>query len=548
MTSVARAFLSLAFLTMVACNAGDSRPSRYDVTHYDIEVRFDLARKALSGHVTMKGTALEPMTVITYNASEFTLSIDSVMYDGRKLRTAQFHDSIDAFLPDSLKPGGTFEIVTYYRGVAAFDGRYDSGGVYIPDSANFTHLVTSSEPSFARNWWPCKDTPGDKAPVSMHITIPEPLVAASNGILKDIERNNGLATYHWETRYPMATYLVSVAIAPYVQMHDVYTGLAGEQLPITYFVFPADTAKARVEFQNTGSMLHFLAEKFCEYPFIDEKFGYAEVNGSTTMENQTLCSIQASLITGKHDGEITIFHETAHQWWGDLITPATWNHTWLNEGFATYTEALYLEHTKGIEAYHSSIKRLASARIGAFAGSVIGKSETAFWDSFGSQVYFKGALVLHMLRGVLGDSVFFSAMRNYVNDPALRYGNARTEDFVRICEKTSGQGLHWFFDEWVYASVDSIDRPVYEYSWMSEPRSQNTSAVSIKITQPYGEKMLYRMPMNISVWSGGKENLFSTIDSLANQIVTLSVPGKVDSVDLDRGGWIFKSLRKKEGF
>ena len=539
-------FLLLENFFFTIAEANDPTSSSFDVTQYDISIAFDLQTKTLTGRVLLTATSLQSTNEVIFNASPVTLTIDSVFWGNKNLLIKQEQDVVHALLPVQLEQHTAFELAIYYHGMARFDGRYDSGGVYIPDSVHFTRLFTSSEPTFARCWWPCKDSPSDKAPVRMHVTVPDNLIAASNGLLRKVEKKNGLATYHWETHYPIATYLVSLAVAPYIEQDDIYTSMSGEQMPITYYVYPNDTAKARIDFQNIKNMLRFLSDKFGEYPFIKEKFGIAEVDGNTTMENQTLCSIQTDLITGKQRGELTFLHEMAHHWWGDLVTPTTWNHTWLSEGFAQYTEALYLEHTKGIDAYRSYINRLMAPRMGAYAGSIIGKSDTAFWDSFAGRVYFKGALVLHMLRGIVRDSLFFSIMKQYANDPAFRYGNARTEDFVRVCEKTSTQPLQWFFNEWVYATTDSIDRPVYEYAWTVD--SSHNNNISLTIEQPYAEKLLYRMPFRLSVWSNGTEQFFPVVDSLPIQNFSLNAVGKVDSLNIDRDGWVFKSMKKKEKF
>jgi aminopeptidase N len=544
-------FIVIAFL-MAQCakvapasSVNDPRMSSYDVQHYDLSVAFDMKTSSFTGSVGIQASVLETMNVFVLSASNETLTIDSVLLEHRVLPFTHTNDHLVCTLPSQIVSGTHFSAKVYYHGISVFKGRYDDGGVFILTESNHPAIVSSSEPNFARRWWVCKDVPSDKATATLIFTVPKNFTAASNGMLTHVEQKNGAATFTWETKYPIATYLVSIAAAHYAQFTQEYVGIHGERMPIQYYVFPEDSANAVIDFQNTSEILRYFATTFGEYPFIKEKFGYAEVVGDATMENQTLCSVQDKLITGTQKSEMTLVHETSHHWWGDCLTPADWHHTWLNEGFATYAEALYREHTKGHEAYEKYIDQWMNVKDGFFAGSVTGTSDTAFWDSFGARVYFKGALALHMLRRVVGDTTFFTIMKNYLNNPKLQYANVRTEDFIAECEHVYGQSLQWFFDEWIFASTDTIDRPTYEYSWTSKQNSSRYD-ITIRIRQTQASQLTYRMPFSISVGTSDSTYSFPIIDSVATQEFVFSVPTKPTSVDIDKENRVFKSLIKKE--
>ncbi len=547
-----RFFCILIILTMAgwmtgvrADQAGKSGFDRYDVVHYDLAVTFDLPRKTFTGSVVMNVKVLDSMATLDFHASPLTLTIDSVLDQEARLRFRSSGDTVRAKLPQEIPPGGTLGLKIFYHGRSIFRGNYDDGGVYIPDSGNFARVFTIGEPRFARRWWPCKDMPGDKATLGIAITVPEGLTAVSNGVLKNVTSAGLTKTFYWETRYPIATYLVSVAAAPYVEINSSYTGLRGDTMNVVYYVYPSDSVKARKDFINVGAMLHFCALRLCEYPFMRDKFAMAEVDGDLTMENQTACSISAAIITGTRENEFTYFHEISHQWWGDLITPRTWHDSWLNEGFATYSEALYLEATKGYGAYRDYLDRLMSGPMGTLKGGVLARSDTSFWDEFGPAVYYKGAIVLHMLRGLLGDTTFFRVLKNYINEPALRYGSASTADFVSVCEKTAGKNLSWFFDEWLVDHGDTTDRPIYRYSWTSHavPGGYN---VSLTIEQP-AANFTYTMPMDVEIRTGTSAARMQIVDSLRTQTFHLRVGGKPATVEIDPGHWIYKvmTLRKE---
>jgi aminopeptidase N len=541
--------LLLIFLIIAPAAGSDTTASpfdRYDVLHYDIAIRFDLPAKSFSGAVTMTFETNETLPSCDFHASDRAITIDSILSQHRRLEFRRHGDTVSAIFPSVIPPHSRIDIVTYYHGHSIFSGQYDDGGVYIPDSANFEHLATISEPFYARRWWPCKDLPADKATVSVEVNVSEKLTAVSNGLLKSVRHGtDGRTSYRWESSYPIATYLVSVAVAPFREIHTRYHTLSGQTMPMSYYVYPADSAKAVIDFQGTDSILHFFAKRFCEYPFVNEKFGFAEVDGDLTMENQTLCSISASIINGTRSNETVYIHETVHHWWGDLITPKTWHDTWLNEGFATYSEALYVEEKKGIDSYRQYVDGWMRVPPGSFRTPVIAKSDTSFWDCFALSVYLKGAIVLHMLRGVVGDSVFFATLRAYVNSPRLRYATATTDDFIGIAEHQYGKSLRWFFDEWLSAPPDSFDRATYRFSWKNDTVAPG-KRITVTLEQPVVKNRLYRMPVEVGIYAKGKADYVTFTDSARTQTATFRSSSIPDSVIFDPHRLIFKSIEPGE--
>jgi aminopeptidase N len=529
--------LLAAWFCTVQTEAG-STP--FDVQHYRLAIRFFPETHSFAGSVEVTALALSGLTSCTLQASQKSLTIDSVTAGGKKLHFMRENGELRSSLVVPVQKDSAFQLTVHYHGVSHFQGSFDDGGVNFSPAG---HIGTSGEPNFAREWWPCHDIPSDKATIETVITVPDSMTGVSNGLLVSTSRENGLATYAWNESYPISTYCVSVAAARYT-LHTVkYTTIAGTEMPFVWYAYPSDSTRAAEDFKNTPEILRFYEETFGEYPFSREKFGFAEVDGDLTMENQTICSIQSSMINGTRQFESTFAHEMVHHWFGNLITTADWHNTWLNEGFATYCEALYTEHFQGKAAYKYLFGRFAATEPGSMAGPVIAKNDTAFWDSFGQKVYVKGAFVLHMLRMMIGDSAFFASLRTYLNDPRLRYANATTEDFIAACEKTTGGNLHWFFRQWLYAEADSIDRPELEYSWSSARRDAVTT-VTLTLKQLQGKRLLYRLPMEVELRGGGNAQRFAITDSLEDQRFTFDVSLQPDTLLVDPDRAILKTIRK----
>ncbi|MCK7517771.1 MAG: hypothetical protein MZV64_08695 [Ignavibacteriales bacterium] len=339
----------------------------------------------------------------------------------------------------------TFEIEIVYKGTpkrSGFDG-------FVFGEVNGQSLVYNiSEPIYAPTWFPCDDDPSDKAMLDIEITNDSQFVSVSNGNLIDVKTNGAKKTYHYKTEYPISTYLVAVYSAPYKSFYDVYKGLDGkDSMNIEYYVMPEHYDQAKIDFAEHLDMMKTLSNIFGEYPFIKEKYGVAEFLWNYgAMENQTITGVGYAFVSGYDFFKDTYVHELAHHWWGNSVGPKTWNDIWLNEGFATYSEALYAEAKNGKDALTSKMQSKFSDN---FRGTLYAPK-----DLFGETIYEKGAWVLHMLRYEIGDSAFFKSLHSYYD--LYKYSNASVEDFKSVCENISEINLDKFFDQWVYTGTDNI--------------------------------------------------------------------------------------------
>jgi aminopeptidase N len=292
----------------------------------------------------------------------------------------------------------------------------------------------------------------------MSVTNDTSYVSASNGILVDKTTQGSRRTFHWKTLYPISTYLICLYSSVYRNFTDTYVSQDKQDtMPIEYYAFPEDLENARIDFAGHPEMIGYFSKTFGEYPFIKEKYGVAEFLWQIgAMEHQTLTGVGSNFVSGRRFFTDVYVHELAHQWFGDAMGPATWKDIWLNEGFATYCEALYTEHLAGPKALRSS---MMSKFDESFSGTLYNPSG----DLFSSLVYDKGAWVLNMLRWEIGDDTFFKTLRSYFQ--RFKYKNASTDDFKEVCEETSGRNLDQFFKQWVFEG-DNIPR--IDYNWDSE--------------------------------------------------------------------------------
>lgn len=496
----------------------------YEVKYYRLNLNIDPDESNLYGSVVVQGLsqiAELDSIVLTLNMS---MQVDSVA--GNIHSWQRDDDLIIIRLNSPVGLEAPFSLEVFYRGNPQAGG---FGGFGFDEQDDEPVIWSLSEPYFARNWWPCKDFPNDKADsVDIFITVPENLTAVSNGSLKSVTTNSGnTRTFHWHEKYPITTYLVSVAITNYAKFSQWFKYSPTDSMEITNYIYPSDLDFAKEQLASLPDMLSFFHDTFGPYPFIDEKYGVAQFPWGGGMEHQTISS-QGSF------GESLNAHELAHQWFGDLITTANWTEIWMNEGFAAYSEALYFEHVLGKEYYHIYM----GFKNKKYEGTIFRADTTSVGSIFNRIVYDKGAWVLHMLRHVLGDDTFFGMLKAYVGDPRFAYGNTSTQRFREFCEDYAGRQLDWFFNPWIYGT----GRPVYEYSWQTST-GMDEFIVTLHIAQKQlAEHQLFTMPLDILLSSDTGDTTVTILNDQISQDFEIRTNFEPTSVVLDDENWVLKTV------
>lgn len=420
-----------------------------DVLHYDLAFDLFPEEKKFNASATIKvRKRLNEIDTIQFNFYD-NYTITSVEINGMQAEFVLMDKIISIINKYSV--ADTFEVKIDYSGKPERAGL--SGFSF--SKINGTSLVyTLSEPDYASSWFPCNDFPADKALLDIRITNDSSQVSVSNGILIGVEKNDSRNTYHWKTLYPISTYLIAVYSSDYVHFKDDYISIDElDTMTIDYYVLADNLENAKIDFAEHPKIIKFFAETFGEYPFIKEKYGVAEFLWQLgAMEHQTITGVASNILGGKNFFEDIYVHEVAHHWWGDAVGPKAWKDIWLNEGFSTYSEALFDEHFYGNRALQSKMINLSQ-------GKLRGSLENPGVFIFSQTVYNKGAWVLHMLRWELGDELFFEILRIYYEE--FKYSNASTNDFRRVCEKVSNKDLTKFFDQWIYGD----GRIELSYEW-----------------------------------------------------------------------------------
>jgi len=510
--------------------------NQIDALYYEIHITIDYATPKLDGKVFAKFKVLVDSLQQVRLDLERTMTVDSV--SAAAISAIHNQDMIELELDKPYSFGEEFILTIHYSGAPNTGGfgyfQFDQ----MPDGS--PHVWTLSEPYGAKYWWPCKDTPADKADsADIFITIPEDQLAGSNGALFSVTNNgDGTKTFHWHEQYPIATYLVSLAIGNYDHFQEYYRYSDTDSMLLDYYVYPGELENARSAFADMHDYLDALSYYFGPYPFLKEKYGMAQYNRGGGMEHQTLTSI------GPIGSEWTYLyvHELGHQWFGDAVTCASWTDIWLNEGFASYSEALYAEwagynnHPPGFEAYQDYMM----SQYYIEGGTIFITDTSSVSNIFNKIVYDKGSWVLHMLRHILGDDVFFDVLKNYVSDMRWQYGSVSTANFKTICEEKSGLDLSPFFEQWLYHPY----YPIYKYSWSSLFSGTTEYTVVLQLDQ-IQNTTLYQMP--IDVWIGFQDGSDTTIvvqNDAWQQTYSLKFPKKPVDVQLDPQHWILREVNR----
>ncbi|MCU7497002.1 MAG: T9SS type A sorting domain-containing protein [Ignavibacteria bacterium] len=507
--------------------------STIDVTYYKLDLNLTYDPRYLKGAVTVGFRSTTAALNSFFLDLQQAMTVDSVTLNGgQKLSFTHSDAKLQITLPKAYGQSESASVIVYYQGLPGATGF--GSFIFSTHGTNNDPIIWSlSEPYGASDWFPCKDTPGDKADSSdVWVRAPQFFTVASNGTLvSEINNQDGTKTTKWKNHYPIAQYLISIAMTNYYLYTNYFRYSKTDSMIVTHYIFPEANTPQNIELLNkTVDMLRIFSDKYELYPFIKEKYGHAQFGWGGGMEHQTITSLVSF-------AEVLVAHELSHQWFGDKVTCRDWNDIWLNEGFATYSEGVYYENSAGKDAYDSFINDIMF-RSKYAQGAIYLTDISSVNNIFNSdRTYSKGGTVLHMLRGIVGDSVFFRILRTYLDDPKYSYGTAVTADFQSVAEKVYGKSLDYFFKEWIYGA----GYPSYVFNWASPQETNNVLQLEVKQDLSSGMSV-FKMPIQLKIKTTVGDTLVTVFNDQADQTFSITLNGQPQGVIFDPDNWILKEV------
>lgn len=442
--------ISLILISLNSFSQEKNFRNDIDIIHYDINLNItDFANKSIKGNTVIKlSPTKKNLTKIKLEL--LSLQIDSILMFDEKITNYKYDGKLISIPFNNNNQKCCTEINVFYHGQPVEDLAW--GGFFFSDSAAYNIGVgmEATPNGFGRAWFPCSDSFTDKATYNINITVPKGYKAVCSGKLENAKVNNDKTeTYFWKLKQKVPTYVVSVAVAKYANIKEIYKGIKRE-IPISLYVYHNDSANAVYSFKNLKKAMSAFELNYGEYVW--DRIGYVEVPFSSgAMEHVCNIAYPEYAIDSTLFRETLMAHELSHHWFGNLVTCKTSSDMWLNEGWASFSEALFKEDVYGKEAYKNYVREnhakvLTQAHIidkGYRAVSGVPHEYT-----YGKTVYDKGADVAYTLRGYMGDSLFFSSLTAYLK--AFAYKSASSYDFRDFLSNYSKIDLSDFFDTWVF--------------------------------------------------------------------------------------------------
>lgn len=515
----------------------------YDVKHYDLALRVNPDEQSISGVLTVKAQIVKPTSV-------FVLDLDSAfkvetvnLVSSRKPFALKFgHENGKIWIrfPTEQKTGNTVEISVAYGGKPKVAPRppWVGGFVWSKTKSGEHWFATAVQMDGSDLWFPVKDHPSDKADTtSLHFTVPDNLIAASNGKLQSVVDNkNGTKTFNWFISQPISNYNIALNVAPYKVIEDKMQSVAGDEIPIVFYVLPEHAEKGQGLIDKTKDYVRFFEKYLGPYPFRADKLGIAHTP-HLGMEHQSIIAYGNDFNYDKNGFDWLMFHELGHEWWANLVTAPDWNDFWIHEGFQSFMDAFYAETILGREQYVKSLpNRIKATKNLKPLAPREAKTTTEMYmippDYVRSDgdIYGKGALVLNSLRGLLGDDAFFRSLRKmcYTDANAEKITNGKqvnfrtTDDFLRIAEKESGKDLKWFFE--VYMRQPVLPKLIAE-----------TSGNQLNLRWETSNNLPFAMPVEVKI-SGEVKKV-----EMKNGQGSLTLPQDA-KFEIDPNGWLLRSM------
>ena len=515
----------------------------FDVLSYDISINADPIRKSISGTTVMIARTVIPTNVIVLDLDR-PYTISKLTEGGRGVKFQHKDGKIWIWFSMTKQVGDEIKTVITYAGTPREAPRppWIGGFMWKKTADGSDWISVALQNDGADLMFPCKDHPSDKpATASMHITVPDPLVAAGPGKFEGVKKNaGGTSTYNWRMTNPIANYSLVFNAAPYKIIQDKYKSVTGETLPIVFYVLPESFAKGPGLIAEQKKYLAFYEKYLGPFPFRSQKVGIVETP-HLGMEHSTAIAYGNQFKYNEDGTDWLLLHEFGHEWWANLVTASDWRDFWIHEGFQSFMDTFYTETLHGREAYMKAMRarqkgfrnmQPVAPREPKIAYQVY-MAEPDYLKSDGD-IYGKGAYFLHTLRHLIGDDAFFKALRHmaYPTKAMEKITDGRqarlvnTDDFLTIAEQDSGMELDWFFE--LYLRQPKL------------PKLEALTVVSFDPNKPNQLELRWitpndmPFPMPIDVVINGKTQRVEMKDGKG----TVSFTGDIPVIDPD--GWVLK--------
>ncbi|MDD5087693.1 MAG: M1 family aminopeptidase [bacterium] len=440
-----------------------STQADYDVLYYDITLDLrGFYSQTIAGSVLVQARSLAPdLDELVLDLCSNLIVDSCVVAGGARPFTSGDH-TLTIALDRAYGENEIVEARVVYHGTPCQTSTFTSFSFYNRPvgSRQIPSISTLSEPQGARDWWPSKDDPSDKADSArISLIVADTLTATSNGVLESLTPlPPSSRKFTWFERHPISTYLICASATNYAHYREWFVSQTGDSVPLDHYPYPERLANAQESWNPLPQMMAFCEQIYGTYPFVDEKYGHTMFNWGGAMEHQCNTSYGRSITTGTHTYDYIVQHELSHMWWGDNVTLGTWADVWLNEGFASYSEALYYENRNGPDMLQDYMTSSWGNDVVDPSGPVYDPAELFSSNT----VYDKGAWIVHMLRGwVRDDELFFAALAEY--RARHTYGCAVTSEFFADIADVIGYDAEPFLHAYLYRT----NRPHFAVSFGS---------------------------------------------------------------------------------
>jgi aminopeptidase N len=495
--------------------------SNYDITYHRIYWEVNPSELYIKGSITSYfKTLTDGFSVVNFDLID-PLKTDSVIYHKKKLSFSHANDLLKINLPSALSKETLDSVTVYYQGMPVSASGFGSFEATFHN--NVPILWTLSEPYGAKEWWPCKQTLTDKIDsIDIYVKTPSGNKVGSNGKLM-YEKTTGNSTItYWKHRYPIATYLVAIAVTNYVSFSDYATvNEQNDQVEILNYVYPESLDWAQPMAKYTVDAIELYSSLFIPYPFYKEKYGHAQFGWGGGMEHQTM-----SFMGGF--SQDLIAHELAHQWFGDYITCSNWHDIWVNEGFAVFCESLCQEHLHPENFLSWKIGRMEYVLDNTASGSVYVEDTTNINRIFNYPLtYQKGGLIIHQLRNQIGDDAFFRGIKNLLTNKNTMAGFVSANDVKEYLQIAADTNLTNYFNDWYYGE----GYPEYTFEWTQD--MDNTLSIKVNQSTTHSSVSFFSMRIPLLLNGADNETLVRFHNIQNNQLFNYNPGFKVTSIVFD---------------